>query len=404
MSIFKKATKKESKLRGAFFGPSGSGKTFTALRVATGLGGPIAFIDTERGSASLYASKFEFDVCELVDRTISSYVSTIKAAGGAGYNVLIIDSLSHAWQELLREIDHLAKTKFRGNTWSAWSEGTPKQRMLVDAILTFPGHVIATMRSKTEWVQEQTSSGKTKPVMVGMAPEQGKGIEYEFTFLLELSVDHVGTVLKDRTGEFQDKIITKPGEEFGQALLAWLAEGASMATPEQQETLIDLSIKAKVNIAPVLQKANVTTLASLTEEEASKTITWLEGKLESSPDPAAAAFPYEALPKDEEDFPFDRTDPTPDVVPQLPSPAPPNEPLTLAPEPQEVAQPPSEGHDCPDDPEPSVAVRAIFWKAAQEIGMSVSAFGKCWRENEPLVVGEKLGLSPEEIDAIMIGA
>ena len=99
--------------------------------------------------------------------------------------MLVTDSLSHPWHELLQEVDRLASAKYQGNTWSAWSEGTPKQRRLIDAILGFPGHVIATMRSKTEWSVESGKGGKTKPVRVGLAPEQGKGIEYEFDLLLE---------------------------------------------------------------------------------------------------------------------------------------------------------------------------------------------------------------------------
>lgn len=220
---FQRATKKQAKLRCALFGPSGSGKTMTALRVATGLGGKIAVIDSERGSASKYSDRFEFDVVNLEKKSIEDYAHWIGEA--SAYDVLVIDSLTHAWQELLEQVDNLAKTKFKGNTWSAWSEGTPKQRQLVDAILNFPGHIIATMRSKTEWTTGTTDGGKTKPIRVGLAPEQGKGIEYEFDLLLELSTEHIATVLKDRTGRYQDSVIDKPGESFGKELAQWLSEG-----------------------------------------------------------------------------------------------------------------------------------------------------------------------------------
>lgn len=224
---FTRATKKAAKLRAAFFGPSGAGKTFTALRVAKGMGGNIAFIDTERGSASKYSDRFGFDVLELPKRNIDTYVAAINAAAAAGYPILVIDSLSHAWQELLEEVDAIAKARYRGNTWSAWSDGTPKQRKLVDAILDYPGHVIATMRSKTEWTTETSNGGKSAPKRVGLAPEQGKGIEYEFDLLLEISTEHLATVIKDRTGKYQDQIIDKPGEDFGKQLAAWLADGAA---------------------------------------------------------------------------------------------------------------------------------------------------------------------------------
>jgi nucleoside-triphosphatase THEP1 len=229
---FVKATKQQAKLRLAIFGPSGSGKTFTSLRIAKGMGGKVAVIDTEERSAIKYADRFDFDVCELADKSIESCCNTIKEAAAGGYSVIIIDSLSHAWQELLQQIDKLAATKFKGNSWGAWSEGTPKQKNLVETILKCPAHIIATMRSKTEWVQEQGNNGKTKPVKVGLAPEQGKGIEYEFDMLMEITTDHLATVSKDRTGKFQDQVIEKPGEEFGAALMAWLGQGEAPPTPE----------------------------------------------------------------------------------------------------------------------------------------------------------------------------
>ncbi len=232
MFKFSKAMKEKSKLRLAVFGPSGSGKTYTSLRIANGIGGDIALIDTERGSASLYADRFDFDVLELPDYNIDTYVAAINAANKAGYGVLVIDSLTHAWHDLLDEVNRLAKSKYRGNTWSAWSEGTPKQRRLVNAILQFDGHIIATMRTKTEWTTE-TVNGKSRPSRVGTAPEQGKGIEYEFTLLMELTVDHIATVIKDRTGKFQDNTIDKPGEDFGEALKTWLSTGAEPSKPQE---------------------------------------------------------------------------------------------------------------------------------------------------------------------------
>jgi hypothetical protein len=231
---FKKATKSQAKLRAAIFGPSGAGKTFSSLRVAAGLAGgkPIAVIDTERGSASKYADRFQFDVLELEDQSIDGYVAAIREAAQAGYAVLVIDSLSHGWQTLLEEVEKLAKAKYRGNTWSAWSEGTPLQRRLVQAILGFPGHVIATMRSKTEWTTVDNNGRKT-PQRVGLAPEQGKGVEYEFDLLVEISTEHIANVIKDRTGRFQDKLLEKPGEDFGRELAEWLSDGEPPAAKPQ---------------------------------------------------------------------------------------------------------------------------------------------------------------------------
>lgn len=228
--MFERATKRGARLRCAMFGPSGSGKTFSALRIATGLGGRIALVDTERGSARKYADRFEFDVCDLGDRTIDGYLQVIQAA--RDYDVLIVDSLSHAWHELLLEVDRLS-AKYRGNKFAAWSEGTPKQNRFVDTLLTSPCHIIATIRSKTEW-QTANEGGRVKPIRVGLTPDQGKGIEYEFDLLIELSPNHIANVIKDRTGRFQDVLVEKPDENFGRQLAAWLADAPAGAAREER--------------------------------------------------------------------------------------------------------------------------------------------------------------------------
>ena len=237
---FRKATKKQAKLRCAIFGPSGSGKTMSALRIATGLGGSIAVIDSEYGRSELYSDRYQFDISLLdTKRSIDEVIEALNEAAEVGYEIVIIDSLSHAWQELLEEVDKLAMTKYQGNTWSAWSEGTPKQKRLIRALIQFPGHLIATMRSKTEWKTQDTKGGKSKPVKIGLAPEQGKGIEYEFDMLMELTVEHMATVTKDRTGRFQDKILEYPGEDFGRELVEWLSSGEEAAAPRTGKQIVN---------------------------------------------------------------------------------------------------------------------------------------------------------------------
>lgn len=231
MSSFKKASKKKQKLRLAIFGASGSGKTKSALRIAVGIANTlkkrIAVIDSEYESASLYADEYDFDTVSLEgDKSIETYTKYLKEVSNNNeYGVVIIDSLSHAWKELLEDVEKLAKTKYNGNTFRAWGEGTPKQQKLIHAILSCKCHVIATMRSKTEWVMESDNNGKPKPTRVGLTPEQGKGIEYEFTMLMEITPEHYANIIKDRSGKFQDKMFEKPNEEFGAELLAWLQEG-----------------------------------------------------------------------------------------------------------------------------------------------------------------------------------
>jgi hypothetical protein len=235
--MFKKAERKQAKLRLALAGPSGSGKTYSALLLAQGIGGRIAVIDTEHGSASLYADIADFDTLELhAPYSPERYVDAITAAEQAGYNVLIIDSYSHEWTGsggCLEANEKLAHQKFKGNTWAAWNETTPRHRRLTDKILTSSLHIICTMRSKTETVQGE---GK-KILKLGMKSEQRDGTDYEFTVVLDLTHDgHTAMASKDRTKLFEEpELIT---EETGRRLLAWLNSGVS---PEERakELLVD---------------------------------------------------------------------------------------------------------------------------------------------------------------------
>lgn len=228
---FQEAERTQLYLRCALFGPSGSGKTMTALRIAKGIadkmGCRFAVIDTEARSASKYADRYRFVVDDLTNKTIDGYIASMRDAARAGYRVLVIDSLSHAWRELTEEVDRIASKSTTHNSFQAWGKVSPKQKALVEAILNFPGHIIATMRSKTEWCIGAGKDGKMSPEKVGLAPEQGKGIEYEFDMLVELNQQHQGVVTKDRTGKFQDDEIDRPGEEFGIALYDWLSAGAA---------------------------------------------------------------------------------------------------------------------------------------------------------------------------------
>ncbi|WP_282970937.1 ATP-binding protein [Leptospira santarosai] len=267
---FVKATKEQSKLRAAIFGPSGSGKTFSCLSMAQGMGTKIAVIDSERGSSAKYSDRFPFDINVLTDRTIEGYIKAMKEAGELGYDVLIIDSGTHAWKELLEEVSKIAKAKYSGNTYVAWNEGTPKQDKLISAIYDYPGHVFFTMRSKTEYVLETTSNGKQAPRKVGLAPNQGKDIEFEFDVLMELDVDHTARITKDRTGKFQDRISEKPGIEFGKEMAAWLSEGLppkpkpEKSPAEKYRGLVDYLPKI-VNATNLNEKAKIDQLVKLLE-------------------------------------------------------------------------------------------------------------------------------------------
>jgi hypothetical protein len=222
---FVKAQKHESKLRMAIAGPSGSGKTFSALKIATAMGGPIAVIDTEHGSASKYADLFEFDVLDLEapfhpDR----FIEAIADAEAGGYKFVIIDSLSHAWNGpggVLEIKEKFAKQKGY-NDYTAWGPAGDIQARLIEAITGSKLHVIATMRSKTAHEVQKDSEGRTKIVKLGMQPIQRDGTEYEFDVLLDMDIHNNAVVGKTRCVALTDEVFSRPGQEIADILSAWL--------------------------------------------------------------------------------------------------------------------------------------------------------------------------------------
>jgi len=234
----RQAKRSATKLRLFLTGPSGSGKTYGALLVAKGLGAKsIVVIDTEQGSSDLYDSIADFGVIDLAPPfTPERYVEAITAAEQAGADCIIVDSISHEWNGkggCLELVDDIARAKYRGNTWSAYSEITPRHRGFIDAMLRSSAHIIATGRSKTETAQVE-EGGRKKVVKLGMKAETREGVEYEFTVCLDLIHDgHYATASKDRTGLFagDPKPITV---DTGKRLADWLSGGAAVAKPAEE--------------------------------------------------------------------------------------------------------------------------------------------------------------------------
>lgn len=223
----RKAERRKAKLRLGIAAPSGGGKTYSALLMAFGLGGKIGLIDTEHGSGDLYAHLGDYSVISIeAPYTVTKYVQAIQAFEAAGYDVVIIDSLSHAWAGDGGLLDKQGKMADRGtNSFAAWRTITPEHNTLVDTMLRSPCHIIATMRSKQEYVLETNDKGKQQPKKVGMAPVQREGMEYEFTVMLDVDMNHIASASKDRTSLFDGRFF-KIGKETGQELLTWLETGA----------------------------------------------------------------------------------------------------------------------------------------------------------------------------------
>lgn len=229
--MFTRAERKRTFLKIALCGVSGSGKTYSALQLAKGLGKKIAMIDTENGSGEMYSHLCDYDVAQLEPPfSVQRYIDLIKMAEKAGYDVLIIDSLSQAWNGeggILEMVDKLAATSTKKNSFNAWKDVTPEQNKLINTILQCKMHVIATMRSKTAY-DLQDQNGRKVPVKIGLAPVQRDGVEYEFTIVFDLSVEkNLACASKDRTGLFNGWIdVITPN--VGEMILDWAISGAEV--------------------------------------------------------------------------------------------------------------------------------------------------------------------------------
>src|SRR6266567_1149741 len=244
---FQKAVKRDAKLRFAVCGPSGSGKTYTLLKLATELGGPIALVDTERGSASKYADLFEFDVLELASFDPVRLIEIIEHAAENGYRVLCIDSLSHFWMGKdgeLDKVDRAARRMHTPNSFSAWKQVTPIHNALIDKILSAPLHILVSMRSKTEWVIDRDEkTGKTAPRKIGLAPVMRDGIEYEFDVCGDMDYENMLDITKSRCPKLTGAAFSKPGKELADTLREWLggvpagqAQDVAPVAPENTPT------------------------------------------------------------------------------------------------------------------------------------------------------------------------
>lgn len=226
----------------AVHGPSGAGKTYSALGIAEALaaaeGGRVAFVDTEKGSASKYSDRFDFDVMEVTGNYNPARVADI-IKDAKDHSVLVIDSMTHFWNgaggflELVDE--EVKKMKARGgkpDSFAAWKQLDPLYRRMIDAMLNAPMHIIFTLRAKMAYEKETGDNGKTSIKKVGMAPQMRDDFQYEFDVEGMLDMEHNLVIGKTRCNTIDGRVFSKPGKEFAAELLTWLNDGTEKPAAE----------------------------------------------------------------------------------------------------------------------------------------------------------------------------
>lgn len=239
---FSVVSRKRAKLRMALTGVSGAGKTLGALYIAYGITGDwskVALVDTEHERARFYAARGDLGTGEFLyqslpppyspDRYKAAVREGAQAVGADG--VVIIDSLSHAWNAeggVLELKDRIAAQSGK-NSYTAWSEAGQEQTRLINTILSVNCHTICTMRSKMAYALELNDRGKQQPVKLGLAPIQRDDTEYEFDVVLDISRNHIAVASKDTTILDQYGAVITP--ELGARLRDWLDIGADDPIP-----------------------------------------------------------------------------------------------------------------------------------------------------------------------------
>ena len=150
------------------------------------------------------------------------YQALLDDAVAAGYDVVILDSLSPEWDGpggCLALAEAVRQRQKTANRFTAWAEVTPRHDALFGAINRAPCSVIATFRGKPAYDLVTDERGKSKPVRRALpgiiGREEGAGFEWDL--LAALDERHQATPVKSRF----------PALPAGQAQLvdaAWLAQ------------------------------------------------------------------------------------------------------------------------------------------------------------------------------------
>lgn len=247
----KKAKRSRRPLKISMEGLSGQGKTYTALRLAFdmkrhGIAKRILVIDSENESAGLYAGTTEdgeawdYDTVDMPaeKRNPNGYTEAYEWAVAQGYDILIFDSLSHAWHGALQQVDQYAK-QHKGDKLGGWAIITPQQQEMLQTLTDPRAHCIVTMRVKSDF-QDQEVNGKTRKVKVGTKADQRDGTEYEYDLVLKFEMGNEVYVEKVRgCSEMNGKATRMPGPKFWEPLFRWWLSAeptAPAVSPEEQHT------------------------------------------------------------------------------------------------------------------------------------------------------------------------
>jgi hypothetical protein len=229
MSLFKEASNEMAYAKIGLYGWQGAGKTFTATVIALGIQKllkskkPIFFVDTETGSDWMIkvCKKEKVKLHVAKTRAFSDLLKVFNEVEGTG-DVLIIDSVSHIWNELMSS--YLKKKKRDRLILPDWNILKPMWRQFTDLFLTSKIHIIICGRAGWEWDQVADEDGHRELVKQGTKMKAEGEFGYEPSLLVEMErvrdeknpkkMLHRASVLKDRSQLLDGEHADNPTFEF----------------------------------------------------------------------------------------------------------------------------------------------------------------------------------------------
>lgn len=207
-------------LKAAAQGFAGGGKTFTIAQIAAGLRAriqstkPVAIFDTEESAKFLrpYFAKLGIPVIKKASRTLTDLNSTIRRCENGAADILIVDSISHVWENWIEEFK--AKKRIDDIQFQHWGIIKPMwKRMFADPFVRSRVHILMTGRAGFTYGRETNEeTGRKELVQTGVKMRVEGETAYEPDLLFEMqrievmdpktqkrTVHREAVILKDRS-------------------------------------------------------------------------------------------------------------------------------------------------------------------------------------------------------------
>lgn len=226
--LFQEASNRQAFLKCGVLGFAGAGKTFTTAQIAVGLhkhiksDKPVFFVDTETGADYVLPLFQEAGIKLMTAKTraFSKLLELVDHAEKEG-SILIIDSISHFWTELLEAF--MAKKKINRLLFQHWQPIKQEWRVYTDKFINSKLHIIMCGRAGWEYDFRQDDEGVNELIKTGTKMKAETEMGFEPSLIIEMEhiksetgrigsgLIHRGWIIKDRTNRIQGKFFDNPG-------------------------------------------------------------------------------------------------------------------------------------------------------------------------------------------------